>query len=293
MKNIKSHFRFTKNDRNGIFVLILLITGIQLVYFGVHFTKETEVYNKEASLYLQSKLDSIRLLQESKELIIHPFNPNYISDYKGYQLGLSVEQIDKLVAFRAMGEFVNSANDFQRVTGVSDSLLQIIAPYFKFPEWVTNKTKVPKEEKVTENLSVVAPVSVIKDINWASEEDLKSIQGIGDVYAQRIVAYRDKLGGFLVNDQLFEVWGIDKITIEKVLNVFQVVEVPEVLKVNLNTVSLKVLSQNPYIDYATSRRVLIYRSKVGEISSFDELADVEGVSELLLLRFPFYFYLEN
>ncbi len=39
---------------------------------------------------------------------IYPFNPNFITDYKGYTLGLSITEIDRLHKFRKKDEFVNS-----------------------------------------------------------------------------------------------------------------------------------------------------------------------------------------
>ena len=35
-------------------------------------------------------------------------------------------------------KWINSSKQFQEVTKVSDSLLNAISQYFKFPEWITN-----------------------------------------------------------------------------------------------------------------------------------------------------------
>ena len=78
---------------------------------------------------------------ENRKPKMYPFNPNYITDYKGEQLGMSLLEIDRLLAFRENNKFVNSKDEFQKVTKVSDSLLHKIAPYFKFPEWVVKKDK--------------------------------------------------------------------------------------------------------------------------------------------------------
>ena len=37
------------------------------------------------------------------------FNPNYISDYKGYELGMSLAELDRLHKFRASGNYIYSA----------------------------------------------------------------------------------------------------------------------------------------------------------------------------------------
>jgi hypothetical protein len=62
--------------------------------------------------------------------------------------------LDKLFAFRKQNKYVNSAKEFQEVTGVSDSLLKIMSVNFKFPDWVNKKkeyassyTPFPKKAK--------------------------------------------------------------------------------------------------------------------------------------------------
>ena len=46
------------------------------------------------------------------------------------------------------------------------------------------------------------------NINTASADELTLLPGIGEVLAQRIVAYRDEVGAYISTDQLLEVNGI-------------------------------------------------------------------------------------
>lgn len=46
------------------------------------------------------------------------------------------------------------------------------------------------------------------DLNTASQEDLQDLPGVGPVLAERIVEYRDGIGGFTAVEQLQEVPGI-------------------------------------------------------------------------------------
>jgi DNA uptake protein ComE-like DNA-binding protein len=204
MKILKSHFSYNKRQRNGIFFLILLIILLQIGYYLIDFSPSQIVINntEEMNSFIK-EMDSLEKLKEAlNSPKRHPFNPNYITDYKGYQLGLSTTEIDKLFKYRAAGNFINSEKQFQQITGVNDSLLKKISPYFKFPEWVSKGNNI-----INKNNAIISDVK--KDINMATLEDLKLINGIGDKLAERIISYRTKLKGFSLNDQLYEVWYLD------------------------------------------------------------------------------------
>jgi hypothetical protein len=94
--------------------------------------------DKNTLTNLEQEYDSLQQNHIKKERPKRfTFNPNFISSYKGYELGMSLKEIELLHNFRASKNWINSAQDFQRVTGVSDSLLAVISPYFKFPKWVS------------------------------------------------------------------------------------------------------------------------------------------------------------
>lgn len=91
---------------------------------------------------------------------------------------------------------------------------------FSFPDF-TNVVKVDYGKpltdihitsKHTQTTSAVAQFPI--DINIASKDDLMRIKGIGDVYADRIIAYREEIGGFSALEQLTEIQGIGEKRLE-------------------------------------------------------------------------------
>ena len=148
MNIFKSHFWYNKSQRNGIFLLILFILLFQVfIFFGNFYSNEIFDTSTTELVALQKQIDSLQKIEiENRKPKIYPFNPNYISDYKGMQLGMSLSEIDRLLVFREKNKFINSKQEFQQVTKVSDSLLNKIAPYFKFPDWVVKRNK--KMQKV-------------------------------------------------------------------------------------------------------------------------------------------------
>src|SRR5690606_9996712 len=119
---MKSHFKFSKSQRNGILLLLLIIVALQCVYFFVDLNPKKVNFNKLDFTKFQQEFYSLKLaLDEKNQPKLYPFNPNYITDYKGYSLGMSNEEIDRLLAFRKTNQWINSAKQFQQVTKVSDS----------------------------------------------------------------------------------------------------------------------------------------------------------------------------
>ena len=100
-KKFKSLFIFSREQRTGILLLFATIIVLQLIYFFVDFSSLSKTSpEKEQWLSLQSQIDSMKKDKVDYIPNIYTFNPNFISDYKGYKLGMSVAEIDRLLAFR-------------------------------------------------------------------------------------------------------------------------------------------------------------------------------------------------
>ena len=279
---LKSHFRFNKQERSGIFFFLLMVIVLQGVYYYV----KANPSQKETSFVLntreQHRIDSLRIYQAKASIKIYPFNPNYITDYKGYTLGLSTSELDRLFAYRTQGRFVNSVEEFQTVTQISDSLLNEISSYFEFPDWVG------KNQSSKKKISFVKKEKGTKDLNSATAEDLMEVYGIGETLSERIVKFRDRLGGFLVNEQLYDVYGLKPEVAEKALLKFQVIKVPTLDKININKAGIEELSQLIYINKSLASNIIDYRDKNGSFASFQELSNVDAFPTEKLDRIALY-----
>ncbi len=278
-KAIKSYFEFSRGQRTGIFLLFAIIIVLQLAYFFVDFSSFTTTSpEKEKWLSLQSQIDSMK--QQKRDYVpkIYPFNPNFISDYKGYKLGMSVAEIDRLLAFRKENKYVNSPKEFQAVTKVSDSLLNAIAPYFNFPDWVNNKKEFKDYNKYPNTAFAKKEKIVIIDINQASQEDLIKIYGIGEAISLRILKFKESLGGFVSMEQMKDVWGLSDEVIENLNTHFKVLALPNLKKIDINNASIKELSQFPYFKYPLSKNIVTYRSMNGDIKNIADLTKIKGLS---------------
>lgn len=272
LQKLKTYFIYTRSQRAGLFALFGIVLLLQGLYYYIDFSKiGNESAIKQQWISVQSEIDSMGHNRKTTKPKIYPFNPNFITDFKGYKLGMSVAQIDRLLAFRKTNRYVNSALEFQQVTQIPDSLLAAMAPYFKFPDWVKHKKSAAYSQKTFKK-----PLVNVIDINLATKEDLKKVYGIGDGLSERILKEKEKLGGFVSMEQMRDVWGLSDDVIEKLNQSFQLNVIPEVKKIDINNASIKELMKFPYFRYDLAKSIVTYRSMNGEIKSVDDLIKISG-----------------
>ena len=271
---MQSHFKFSKQNRNGIFLLLLLIISVQCVYFFVDLSSEDISVNQQELKLFQREIDSLRLASiENNKPKIYPFNPNYITDYKGYTLGMTNEEIDRLHQFRDRNKWVNSVTEFQNVTQVSDSLLNTISSYFKFPDWVTNPK--PKSSRTYQSYNTPKSYEAKIDLNTATAIQLQKVNGIGEKLSERIVKFRNKfVGGFIADVQLLDVYGLSPEVIERITNEFTVKTPRQIQKINLNTATSDQLVTIQHIDYDLAHHIIEQKTLREGFKSIDDLKKV-------------------
>lgn len=285
---LKSYFQFTKSQRSGIIFLVLLCVMFQSAYFLIDFKSTTnDSKEKQEWLAFQTEIDSLKQIKRDYIPKIYPFNPNFITDFKGQKLGMSVAEIDRLLAFRKTNKYVNTPEDFQKVTKISDSLLNTMVPYFKFPDWVTNKKEFKSKYKSFENKKEKI---VILDINQATKEDLIKVYGIGPALSDRILKLKDLLGGFVSMEQMNDVWGLSPEVIENLNKNFKVSVLPKVNKVDINNASIKELMLFPYFKYALAKAIVTYRSMNGDFKNNTDLTKINGFPNEKLNVISLYLY---
>jgi competence protein ComEA len=290
MNNSKSHFRFSKKQRNEILFLLTLVIVAQIIYFNIDFKNEAVIDMESLEVVeLQRQIDSLKdIASSSRQPERRKFNPNFITDYSGFTLGMSPVEIDRLHKFRAEGKWVNSVADFKKVTLVSDSLLGEISPYFQFPDWVTN----PRPTSQRRSFNTEKPFEQKIDLNKATAEELKQVNGIGEVLSQRIIQYRNRLNGFVVDEQLYDVFGLEHAVVRRILNDFTVKEKPEITKFNINKASASDMATLPFISFNLAREIVDYRMLHEGFKDLEELKNVEGFPVQKFERFALYLTLE-
>jgi len=276
-RQLKSQLGFNRSQRVGILFLLTILVGLLYINFFVSFSEEKTFDTSSAEMLdLLLKVDSLRLAEiERRRPKLYPFNPNFITDFKAYTLGMTAEEFDRLKVFREKDQWINSIKDFKRVTQVPDSILEKMSPFFKFPEWVTNPR--PKNEhynRFTSNLSF----SEKTDLNIATSEELQKVSGIGEILSDRIVKKREKLGGFSHDLQLYDIWGLNTEVVRRTLLRFTVKTPQPILKMNINTSSVSDLATIPGLSFEMGKKIWEFVRLREGVKDLSELLKIEGIT---------------
>ena len=266
----------TKAQRKGIIWTLVLFL---LIHLGIAFYPK----NNQNGNFLQ--LDSIAQLQiealalkkqKSIKDTIYPFNPNYITDFKAYQLGISMDAVYRIRAYRKAGKYINSEKTFQQITQLSNEELLRVRPYLKMPKSFPTKTQKPKKKRIK------------KQLNAASATDLQQVYGIGEVFANRIISVRNTLGGFVVKDQLNDIWGLNHETQQRLWEHFVLDSIPTVKKQNINNLTIAQLAQHYYVSTSLASRIVAVRTQKEHLSSWNDLATIHQLDSVKKARLSLY-----
>lgn len=281
-------FSFNRSNRIGMLyfaAVIIIIIVLQFYYPHLSELENEQWFTSEETKGLQDELDSLKKVQEKEKDTIYPFNPNFLTDYRGYKLGMAVEEIDRMLAYREKDKWVNSTKEFQQVTQISDSLLNEIEPYLKFPEWVLQKEK----EKNEPNDDIIWRPK--KDMNNISLAELQQIKGIGPALAKRIIDHKKRLDNYRDMVQLKDIWGL-KYEVRDRLKANLYID-QEYKRIDINQASILQLSEVPYFDYELSRKIFQFVQVRQGIKSFKELGKLQEFPFDKIERIKLYLKINN
>jgi competence ComEA-like helix-hairpin-helix protein len=131
------------------------------------------------------------------------------------------------------------------------------------------------------------------DLNTADTTQLKSVYGIGSKLAARIIKYREKLGGFVYINQLYEVYGLDSAVVQKLMSTSFISDVYEPAKININIADEQQLSNHPYLNKKIARAIVAYRFQHGNFVTIDDLRNVRLVEPVTFEKIKVYLSIEN
>jgi len=279
---LRTYFSFTRRERNGILILIILIIGIFLFPTLLKYFRDEKTWDY-SSFEEQINQFEYGMLQEEKKsnpsIKYFNFDPNTLNEDQFKRLGFSEKQTKTLIKYRKAGGKFYQPEDLKKIYGIPDSLYLKIEPYIKI---VQEQDKEPENAKMTSNQEITVDDSIHRktenhlfynkkiELNSADSLTLLQISGIGPVFANRVINYRNYIGGFYQLDQLGEVFGFDEEKVKQVSSQLYI-DTTKIRKIDLNNCDFKVLNKHPYFTYAQTKAIFKYKELMGSFTSVDEL----------------------
>ena len=296
---IADYLSFSKKERTGIIVLISLIVffmGIPFFYpfFIKSHPTDTKVFEKEIAALSIKQYDSTKQFQrfgatgKQEESVYSPsshqqekgelfyFDPNTASGEELKKLGFREKTITTIHRFLAKGGRFYKSDDIAKVWGLHPSEVKRLLPFVQIKHLQASQISGVNEFR-KKPLLVAQSISPI-DINTADTSALISLNGIGSKLSQRIIHFREKLGGFYSVEQVGETFGLPDSTFQKIKSQLKIVSL-SITKININTADIDLMKTHPYLRYATSNAIIRYRTQHGNFSTVADIKKIMTITE--------------
>jgi len=270
-------------EKVGILVLVLITLLVALLPYFFEDKMTVEKYNYENyKRQIAEAQEKIHFRKQDKDLsfqqskiedrTLHlnpfPFNPNEMNYNMGKALGLRDKQIQSIINYLQKGGQFHTKKDFKKMYLISEEEFEVLQPYILLPDSLPPKQSVniPTEKMDKPRKKI--------ELNSADSLMLLSIKGIGPTFAHRILAYRNKLGGFWNVYQLLEIKGMDSSKLAEIKD--QITINPYLIKkININKADFNDLKKHPYISYNLALSLVNYRNIHGDFKSIDDLKNLK------------------
>ena len=297
-KFISDYLSFTKKERTGIIMLLVLILFFSLLpFFYSRFIHEkyadAAAFKKDIASLRLKQPDSIKKYTSSAfednnynnhyqpadnpgfrgELFYFDPNTASIADWK--KLGIRDKTITTIQKYISKGGRFYKPEDIGKIWGLHPDEVKRLLPYVQIPS---------KEDRYSENNTAAKffdktkSIPAVIDINNADTSVLIALPGIGSKLAQRIINFRDKLGGFYAVQQVTETFGLPDSTFQKIKTRLAI-NGKAVKQININTASLDELKVHPYIRYNIANSIVQYRSQHGNFTSVAVIKNIMLISD--------------
>ena len=191
-------------------------------------TEITEVYKEPSKLALEKVFKpnfEIEINLESRETLI--------------KFGFSEFAANNLLKYRSKGGLIKNKEELLSIYGIDSTIV------------IQNFTLI--------NFTIPKATFSI-ELNTATIEDLDQIPGIGKTYAQRIIKYRQQLGGYYSINQIKEVYGLQSFDFSDYLEIISI-DSSKIQKIKINEAEFTELLKHPYFEYPDVKSIFDLKEK--------------------------------
>ncbi len=303
-KYFPEYLSFTRKERRGIIVIVVLILLFIILPFLFPFFITSKPVDHAA---FEKEIAELNLKEDSskgfakrnydddnyvgynqpseknyytKELKgeLFYFDPNTLPADGWIRLGVREKTVKTIQNYLSKGGRFYKPEDIGKIWGLHQDQVSRLLPYVRIeakPSNDFNASKISAQYKPYEKPKyTIAAV----DINEADTSALIALPGIGSKLANRIVAFREKLGGFYKVEQVAETYGLPDSTFQKIKDKL-VIKNSQVKKININNATLDELKTHPYIRYNIANAIVQYKKMHGEFAAVSDLKKIMIITD--------------
>jgi competence ComEA-like helix-hairpin-helix protein len=289
----KDYFSFTKKERTGVIVLLIILIDVFLLptFFSNPTPPDAATAKafKEQVAKLKTKKDqpsdyndhyekrdyhNFKSDNDAAKGELFYFDPNTATQEEWQRLGLHEKTIHTILNYLSKGGKFRKPDDLLRIYGLKPEDANRLIPYVRIAgasEYKGENHEDRMAAKPEKKISIV-------DVNTADTNMLKSLPGIGSKLAQRIINFREKLGGFYSVDQIAATYGLPDSTFQKI-NKYLIVGKGGIKQLNINVATANELKQHPYIGWKIANAIIQYRSQHTDFQSIEDLRKIALISD--------------
>lgn len=281
---LKNYLDFSKSDRNAIIILsflifIAIVANVIIDHIDFHTQSD---FSEMERIIDEWEAGQLSVKESGQSLFL--FDPNTISEQRLDSLHLPGSIKRNLLNYRKAGGKFRTKTDVARIYGMNDSIYSEIKEFIVIqsqpvakitsgkPDIVRqgteNRERIDKFHEANDNEAL--PVNVIIELNRADTTDLMKLNGIGPVFASRILKYRNLLGGFYSSAQLMEVYNFPEETYRSIQNRISV-DTTQIKAIRINFAGYSELLRHPYLGKKQVEAIIKFRDQNGPFKTSDQI----------------------
>lgn len=275
---------FSRKSRRGIFVLLFIFIVVAVLprIYRNHFMdnpldvqiaslslKEKESVTPEFENEFTKQSKDIKKQNQKQKAFTYnipsnPFDPNEYSFEDWKAIGFSDKQVHTILNYQQSGGEFKVKEDVKKLYVVDDNLYSKLYDLIDLPDSIgTNKNRnSTRKPKVKRDIQI--------NVNTATIEQLKEVEGIGPFFAEEIVKLREGYGGIHDLNQLLEIYRMDEEKLSLVKENF-IIKRADIKKININKATRKELNNHKEISWNVANSIVSMRETHGQFKRIDDL----------------------
>jgi competence protein ComEA len=312
---IKDFFSWSKKERIGVIALTMLLLTLFILnfFFDRLFTPQLDNWTADSLNYYSKILDSLEMEVTSKQPLVqqkrnsnrinksqvikfHLFDPNKIGKQEWMNFGFTEKQAQSILNYKKAINGFKTKNDLGRCFVIDSNKMNQLRPYIHIDSSLIQKENIGNSILINyDSNNVKGKIDlenrVLVELNEADSLKLLSISGIGPYFSNKIIDYRNQLGGYFKKEQLLEIWNFDSVRYQIVYD--QIIIEPElVIKLNINLAEIDLLKSHPYIRWSLANAIVKYRIQHGKYSSVEDVKNVVLMTDSIFKKLSPYLVID-